>query len=62
VKLNRSDVAGFRKKMEEAGMQFSELTPEARAKMKVVASEVWKEFKDKFGADLMDRIQKELGK
>ena len=62
VKLNRSDVAGFRKKMEEAGMQFSELTPEARAKMKVIASEVWKEFKDKFGADLMDRIQKELGK
>jgi tripartite ATP-independent transporter DctP family solute receptor len=61
-KLNRADVAGFKKKMEEGGIQFSELTPEARAKFKVVASQVWSEFKDKFGADLRDRIQKELGK
>ena len=62
VDLNRADVAGFKKKMEEGGIQFSELTPEARAKFKVVASQVWSEFKDKFGTDLMDRIQKELGK
>jgi C4-dicarboxylate-binding protein DctP len=61
-KMNRSDIAGFKKRMEDGGMQFSELTPETKAKFKVIGSQVWAEFKEKFGTDLMDRIQKELGK
>jgi len=59
--MNRGDVAGFKKKMEEAGIQFGELTPETRAAFKKAASEVWKENHEKFGKELMDRIQKELG-
>lgn len=61
-KMNRADIVEFKKKMENEGVQFSELTPETRAKFTVIASQVWSEFKGKFGADLMDRIQKELGK
>jgi len=62
VAMNRADVAKFKKKMQESGIVFAELTPQTQAEFKKIAREVWQEFESKYDKNIMQRIYKELGK
>ncbi|MHB1420897.1 MAG: TRAP transporter substrate-binding protein, partial [Bacillota bacterium] len=61
VDLSIQAVTDSLKAMQDAGVQIDELTPEAQAKYKEVALEVWKEFADQFDKGTMDRIINEMG-
>ena len=61
LRENRADVSAATERMKQAGIQFHELSPEARGRFLVVAKEVWQEFADQYDPELMARIQSEFG-
>jgi tripartite ATP-independent transporter DctP family solute receptor len=56
IKLNHRQAQDFIKKMKDRGMQFSELSPEARVGFREAAVKVWNEFRPVYGEKLVDRI------
>jgi len=62
IKWNRENVATCIKTMEAYGTKISELTPEMQEIFKTAATKVWEQFKDKYDAEAMDYIFKNLGK
>ena len=47
-------------KMEEAGLEFNTITPEAHAEMLEKSQVVYEEHKDEIGADVVDKVQSTL--
>lgn len=56
IKLNHAEAQDFIKKMKNRGMQFSELSPEAKMGFRKAALKVWNEFRPVYGGQLVDRI------
>jgi len=60
VEWNRSEVQGAVERMQADGIEVHELTPEAVARFREVAQEVWAEFAPQYDASVMERIQTEF--
>ena len=61
VEQNIKDVATNRQKLEEGGIVFSELTPEAAAQLRSTAQEIWGQSAGEFDPQIMEQIQSTLG-
>lgn len=59
--MNRSDVEQFEQELVDAGLEFTSLDDEARDEFVAVGQSIWSDYEDEYGADLMTRIQDELG-
>ena len=60
VEWNRADVQGAVERMQEDGVEIHELSPEAVARFREVAQDVWAEFAGQYDPAVMDRIQAEF--
>jgi tripartite ATP-independent transporter DctP family solute receptor len=58
---NRAQVDEFRQNMEDAGMEFVDLPDDEREKFIAVGREIWEDYSEQYGPDLMERINDELG-
>ncbi|MDF2825950.1 MAG: dicarboxylate transporter subunit DctP [Mycobacterium sp.] len=61
VEQNIKDVETNRQKLEDGGIEFSELTPEAAAELREQAKQVWAGAADEFDPVIMEQIQTTLG-
>ncbi|QST00664.1 TRAP transporter substrate-binding protein [Pontibacillus sp. ALD_SL1] len=57
-KLNREANEKYLKKLQEEGMEFTEITDEAREEMKKKVQPVVDEYKSKIGEDIVDEVYK----